>query len=85
MSEHRSCNMPKKSIDSESKVTIKIPRVLYNNIKEIIKDTGFNSVTDFVVYVLRDLASSGNVEGGIKLTRNELDSIRRRLENLGYL
>ncbi len=77
--------MPKKSIDSESKVTIKIPRVLYNNIKEIIKDTGFNSVTDFVVYVLRDLASSGNVEGGIKLTRNELDSIRRRLENLGYL
>ena len=41
----------------DPKVTIKIPRALYNRIKSIIEDSGFDSVTDFVVYVLRDFAA----------------------------
>ncbi|MBL7074006.1 CopG family transcriptional regulator [candidate division KSB1 bacterium] len=70
----------------ENKVTIKIPRALYNNLKSIIQDTGFNSVTDFIVYVLRDLASRGGATGeGGSLTREEIQLIRRRLKNLGYL
>lgn len=43
----------------KDKVTIKIPRPLYNHIKVIKENLGFNSVTDFVVYVLRNIASSG--------------------------
>ena len=46
---------PKKN----DKVTIKIPRPLYNHIKLIKENLGFNSVTDFVVYLLRNIASSG--------------------------
>lgn len=71
--------------DSKDKVTIKIPRPLYNNLKEIIGESGFNSVTDFIVYVLRDIASSGTVRENAGLTKEEVSLIRKRLKNLGYL
>jgi len=41
-----------------SKVTLKIPRPLYNRLAQLIKGSGYNSVTDFVVYVLRDIVST---------------------------
>lgn len=46
------------SIKRNDKVTIKIPRPLYNHIKIIKENLGFNSVTDFIVYVLRNIVSS---------------------------
>ncbi len=70
---------------SEDKVTIKIPRRLYDHLRNIIEDSGFNSVTDFIVYVMRDIASAGTTGGGDRLTREEIEQIRRRLRNLGYL
>jgi hypothetical protein len=85
--------MPKKvPRDSESKVTIKIPRNLYNHLQEVITGSGFDSVTDFTVYVLRDLASGG-VAKNLKpqprkedaFTPEEVEAIRQRLKNLGYL
>ena len=75
----------KKPDDAEPKVTIKIPRPLYNNLKATIEGSGFNSVTDFIVYVLRDIASSGKVKDDVRLTKKEVESIRRRLKSLGYL
>jgi Arc/MetJ-type ribon-helix-helix transcriptional regulator len=74
----------------ESKVTIKIPRKLYNRLAEIVSDSGFNSVTDFVVYVLRDLASAKEMSkservGEESLTKEEVEQIRKRLKSLGYL
>ena len=69
----------------EGKVTIKIPRKLYERLRSIIEDSGFNSVTDFIVYVMRDIASTGKVEAADGLTRNEIEQIRNRLKNLGYL
>jgi hypothetical protein len=52
----------------------------------VIEGTGFHSVTEFSVYVLRDLASShapSSEEEG--LTHDEVLAIRRRLHSLGYL
>ena len=69
----------------EGKVTIKIPRKLYERLRSIIEDSGFNSVTDFIVYVMRDIASTGKVEPADGLTRDEIEQIRNRLKNLGYL
>ena len=69
----------------ESKATIKIPRTLYNKLKEQVKGTGFSSVTDFVVYVMRDIASSGKVGQDIELSKKEVEAIRERLKRLGYL
>ncbi len=66
------------------KVTIKIPRPLYNKLKKIVEGTGFSSVNEFIVYVLRDLVSIKE-EGKEELTKEEIQKIRERLKNLGYL
>jgi len=68
---------------TRDKVTLKIPRPLYERLKRVIDGSGFGSVNEFVVYVLRDLVSAG-LEERDDLTRDETDAIRRRLKNLGY-
>lgn len=75
----------------DSKVTIKIPGPLYNRISKIVAGSGFNSVTDFIVYVLRDLVSTREETSGVEkigdtsLSKEEIDAIRKRLKSLGYL
>lgn len=68
---------------SKDKVTLKIPRPLYDKLKKIIEESGFSSVNEFVVYILRDLISSG-VEDKDELTKEEMEAIKKRLQNLGY-
>lgn len=68
---------------SKDKVTIKIPRPLYNRVKNIIEGSGFGSVNEFVVYVLRDLVSMHDSTSS-ELTKEEVEKIRQRLKNLGY-
>ncbi len=67
------------------KVTIKIPRPLYDNLSKVIKGSGFGSVTEFIVYVLRDLIASRSVEREPALTREEIEAIKKRLKSLHYL
>ncbi len=84
----------------EPHVTLKIPRPLYDRLKQIIADSGFHSVTEFAVYVLRDLASHhedgrpgispaqghGEEASDVEpLSPAEIEAIRHRLESLGYL
>jgi len=68
----------------KDKVTLKIPRPLYDNLNEAIKGSGFNSVTEFVVYVLRDLLSSRSEKEPV-LTKEEIEAVKKRLRSLGYL
>jgi len=76
-----------------SKVTVKIPRPLYERIQQVIEDSGFSSATDFVVFVLRDLVGDRALEktdpeadvDPKNFTNDELAAIKRKLENLGYL
>lgn len=75
---------------ADHKVTIKIPGSLYNRVSEIVAGSGFNSVTDFIVYVLRDLVSTKQERQALgspesSLTKEEILAIRRRLKALGYL
>lgn len=75
---------------AESKVTLKIPRPLYNRISHLIKESSFSSVTDFIVYILRDLFSSHRTRYQEKtrdeneLSQEEITAIRKRLKSLGY-
>lgn len=79
--------------EGDGDVTLKIPRPLYQQLKQVIEGSGFHSVTEFAVYVLRDLVShhsttqaaavpSPDVEA---LSPEEIEAIRKRLESLGYL
>ena len=67
------------------KVTIKIPRELYRKLTQMAGGTGFSSVTEFIVFVMRSLASSGEMVGEDKLSEVERRAIRERLKRLGYL
>jgi len=69
----------------KDKVTIKIPRPLYRNLSQIIEGSGFNSVTEFIVYILRDLVSSRSVKKEPSLSKSEIELIKKRLKSLGYL
>lgn len=67
---------------SSDRVTLKIPRPLYERLKRVIEGTGFRSVNEFVVHVLRDLVAEAE---GDSLTPEEVRIIRERLRKLGYL
>lgn len=68
----------------ESKVTVKIPRPLYRKVQQVVEGSGFNSPTDFIVFVLRDLMGETE-EQRHELSQTELHDIKRKLKNLGYL
>jgi len=69
----------------ENKVTIKIPRELYRKLSQMVAGTGFSSVTELIVFVMRTLASGGEIEPEDRLTAEEVRVIRERLKRLGYL
>jgi metal-responsive CopG/Arc/MetJ family transcriptional regulator len=71
--------------DRKEKVTIKIPKPLYENLSEIIEGSGFNSVTEFIVYILRDLISSRSIKTEPSLSKKEIEMVKKRLKSLGYL
>jgi len=65
------------------KVSLKIPRPLYDKLKIVIEGSGFSSVNEFVVYVLRDLLSAKALDKK-ELSAEEIEAIRQRLKSLGY-
>jgi metal-responsive CopG/Arc/MetJ family transcriptional regulator len=67
----------------KDRVTLKIPRPLYQKLKTIIEGSGFRSVNEFVIYVLRDLISLKKDENA-DLSKDEIEAIKQRLKNLGY-
>lgn len=69
----------------ESKVTVKIPRPLYRKVQLVVEGSGFNSPTDFIVYVLRDLMGEAEEHTTKEYTPDELADVKRKLKNLGYL
>lgn len=78
-------NPPKETlIMGCDKVTIKIPRELYKKLGSIIENTGFSSVTDFIVFTMRNVAMGGKIDEE-RYSKEEIKEIRRRLKALWYL
>jgi Arc/MetJ-type ribon-helix-helix transcriptional regulator len=69
----------------ESRVTIKIPRELYRQLSRLVAGTGFSSVTEFMVFVMRTLVSDRGMTAEDRLMADEVKQIRERLRKLGYL
>ena len=66
--------------------TISIPTPLANKIKERIQGTGFNSLSSYVTYVLREVIS--NVEEDEQeeaFSKEDEEKVKERLRALGYL
>lgn len=79
--------MAGKRSQGHKKVTLKIPAELYENLARIIVGTGFGSVTEFAVWVLRDVAAGGKLDAKAQpgLSPQEIEIIRKRLQALGYI
>jgi Arc/MetJ-type ribon-helix-helix transcriptional regulator len=69
----------------EPRVTIKIPAELYRRLRRMTEGTGFSSVTEFIVFVMRSVASTGDLKQDDQLTADEVRAIRERLKRLGYI
>jgi len=67
--------------------TVSIPITLHRRIEEMIKDTGFTSVSQFIIYILREVISSMEEEKikGETLSEEEKKQIIERLKKLGYI
>ena len=67
--------------------TVSIPATLYNRIKDLIKDTGFTSVSQFVTYVLREVVASMEQEKleSMEVSEEERRRIIEKLKKLGYI
>ena len=78
--------MTKKKHSTTKTVTLKIPAELYENLSQLIVNTGFRSVTEFAVHVLRDVVAGGKLDKGTSgLTDREVEAVRQRLRALGYI
>lgn len=65
--------------------TISVPKPIADKIKSLIEGTGFTSVSDFIIHVIRDLITAKELEKENNLTSEEVNKIRQRLHALGYL
>jgi len=73
-------------LKSRKYTTVSIPTTLYNRIKNLIKDTGFTSVSSYVIYILREIVAA-HEEAKYKEPYTEEDKKRiiEKLRKLGYL
>ena len=69
----------------KKKVTLKIPHELYQSLHTMIDETGFSSVNEFVVFALRMIAKGGKLKENSKLTQEDIEKVKTRLMELGYI
>ena len=75
-------------MSSETNITtISIPKPLAENIKKRLKGTGFNSVSSYVTYVMRQVVSNIEEKEDKKpeFSKKDEQEIKSRLKSLGYL
>jgi len=70
--------------DVRKHTTISIPTALYRQLEEMIRGTGFASVSEYATYVLREVVALKRGKDP-HLTPEDLEQIRKKLEALGYL
>ena len=78
--------MAKKTKTKSPTTTVSIPTVLADKIKKRCEGTGFNSISSYVTYVLRQVISSTETEHKKEaFTPADEQKVKDRLKGLGYL
>jgi hypothetical protein len=66
--------------------TIPLPMSLYKKLKEAINGTGFQDVTSYVSYILREILAEKEIQTEeAPLTSKDEEKVKERLRALGYL
>ena len=71
--------------DEKKYTTISIPTPLAEKIKKRIEGTGFNSLSSYVTYVLREVISGMEEEADEGFSKEDEERVKDRLRALGYL
>jgi tetrahydromethanopterin S-methyltransferase subunit G len=71
-------------MDEEIK-TILLPAKLYNRIEERAKLSGFDSVNEYVIFVLGEVMNEDEETEHVTMSKAEEEEIKKRLKELGYL
>lgn len=72
--------MPKPGLVKRKYGTVSLPLPLIEKIRELIKGTGFTSVSSFVEYVMREILAESS-----EPDTEEKRRVKERLRALGYL
>ena len=62
-----------------------LPAELYSRIEERAKTTGFGSVDEYIIFVLKEVLKEEREEEESVLSEEEEDEVKQRLRALGYL
>jgi len=68
--------------------TVSIPKVLADKVKNRCEGTGFNSVSSYVTYIIREVIFNlerKDSEGKKAEFSNEEEKVKQKLNSLGYL
>lgn len=69
---------------NDKSITVSIPATLYEKVKGRIEGTEFTSVSDYIVFILREVVLEEDEEKET-FTEEEEKKIKERLRSLGYL
>jgi len=69
--------------DSEEKKTVFLPAELYSKIEERVNATDFNSVDEYVEFVMAEVVKEEEEERAF--SEEEEEEVKKRLKDLGYL
>ncbi len=70
---------------SEEKKSVPIPAELYDAIAQRVQETEFNSVEEYVTFVLEEVLKDDDEEDEIAFTPEDEEEVKKRLRALGYL
>ena len=70
-------------MEDKEYVNIPIPTVIVEKIKERIKNTEFNTVSEYIVFILREVLE--DKDDKTMLTEEEEAQVKLTLKKLGYL
>ena len=67
--------------EEQKSKAVSLPAELYSRIEERAKSTGFNSIDDYVVFILEEVIKD---EGEVVISKEDEEEVKRRLRALGY-
>ena len=67
--------------EEQKSKAVSLPAELYSRIEERAKSTGFNSIDDYIVFILEEVIKD---EGEVAISKEDEEEVKRRLRALGY-
>jgi len=67
--------------EEQKSKAVSLPAELYSRVEERAKSTGFNSIDDYVAFVLEEVIKD---EGEAVISKEDEEEVKRRLRALGY-